>query len=77
MSIKEEILKMKKNKIYELGKKLGVSEIEAKAALLKNRNKIVTTFVICIAIMIGKMWFQPLHYTGASIEDFEFLTRFL
>lgn len=68
---------MKKNKIYELGKKLGISETDAKAALLKNRNKIVVSIVISIAIMMGKMWFQPLHYNGASIEDFEFLTRFL
>lgn len=68
---------MKKNKIYELGKKLGIPKIETKAALLKNRNKIVTGVVIVIAMIIGKIWFQPLHYTGASIEDFEFFTRFL
>lgn len=68
---------MKKNKIYELGKKLGMPETEAKAALLKNRNKIMTGVVIGIAFMAGKLWFQPLHYTGASIEDFNFLTRFL
>jgi hypothetical protein len=68
---------MKENKIYELGKTLGISETDAKAALLKNRNKIVAGVVIGIAIIMGKMWFQPLHYTGASIMDFEFLTRFL
>lgn len=68
---------MKKNKIYELGKMLGISNTDARAALLKNRSKIVASIVIGIAIMIGKMWFQPLHYTGASIEDFVFLTRFL
>ena len=68
---------MKKNKIYELGKMLGISNTDTRAALLKNRNKIIASIVIGIAIMIGKMWFQPLHYTGASIEDFIFLTRFL
>ncbi len=68
---------MKKNKIYKLGKMLGLSETDVKAALIKNRNKIVTSIVIGIAIMIGKIWFQPLHYTGISIEDFEFLSQFL
>jgi len=68
---------MKENKIYELGKTLGITEKDTKAALLRNRTKIVTGVVIGIAFMMGKMWFQPLHYNGASIEDFEFLTRFL
>jgi hypothetical protein len=69
---------MKENKIYELGKTLGISETDAKAALLKNRNKIIAGIVIGIAtIMTGKVWFEPLHYTAASIGDFEFLTRFL
>jgi len=69
---------MKENKIYELGKTLGISETDAKAALLKNRNKIIAGIVIGIAtIMMGKIWFEPLHYTAASIGDFEFLTRFL
>ena len=69
---------MKENKIYELGKTLGISETDAKAALLKNRNKIVAGIVIGIAtIATGKIWFEPLHYTAVSIGDFEFLTRFL
>jgi len=69
---------MKENKIYELGKTLGISETDVKAALLKNRNKIIAAVVIGIAtVMTGKIWFEPLHYIAASIGDFEFLTRFL
>ena len=68
---------MKENKIYEIGKMLGISQIDAKTALIKNKNKIITSAVIGLAIIIGKIWFQPLHYTGASIEDFGFLMRFL
>jgi predicted secreted protein len=68
---------MKKNKIYELGKTLEITDTEAKAAILKNRNKIVTGIVIGLAAIIGKMWFQPSHYTGISIDDFDFLTRLL
>jgi hypothetical protein len=69
---------MKENKIYELGKTLGISETDVKAALLKNRNKIIAAVVIGITtVMTGKIWFEPLHYTAASIGDFEFLTRFL
>jgi len=69
---------MKENKIYELGKTLGIPETDVKAALLKNRNKIITGIVIGIAtVMTGKIWFEPLHYQGTSIMDFEFLTRFL
>ena len=68
---------MKENKIYEIGKMLGIPQMDAKIALSKNRRKIVTSIVIGIAIVIGKIWFQPLHYTGASIEDFGFLMQLL
>jgi hypothetical protein len=68
---------MKENKIYEIGKMLGISQIDAKIALSNNRSKIVTSVVIGLAIIIGKIWFQPLHYTGASIEDFGLLMRLL
>lgn len=68
---------MKKNKIYELGKMLGISEKNAKAALQKNRNKIIAGIIIGIAvIMFNKVWFEPLHYTVVSKMDFDFFTRF-
>jgi len=68
---------MKEEKIFEIGKKLGISESDAKAALIKNRNKIITGLVIGIAaIMMNRVWFEPLHYTVASVMDFDFFTRF-
>jgi hypothetical protein len=68
---------MKKENIYEIGKKLGISKSDTKAALLKNRNKIITLIMLGIAaIMTNGIWFEPLHYTGGSITDFGILTRF-
>ena len=68
---------MKKEKIYEIGKKLGISKSDAKAALQKNRNKIIAGLIIGIAaIMTNRVWFEPLHYNGGSIMDFDFFTRF-
>jgi hypothetical protein len=68
---------MKKEKIYEIGKKLGISKSDAKAALQKNRNKIIAGLIIGIAaIMLNRVWFEPLHYTVASKMDFDFFTRF-
>lgn len=70
---------MKKEKqLYKIGKTLGISETDVKAALLKNRNVIAAGIIIGVASMLmGKIWFEPLHYTAASIGDFDFLTRFL
>ena len=69
---------MKKEKVYEIGTKLGISKSDAKAALLKNRNKIIAGLIIGIgAIVMNRIWFEPLHYTAASIMDFDFFTRFL
>jgi len=69
---------MKKEKVYEIGKKLGISKSDAKAALLKNRNKIIAVLIIGIAaVMTNRIWFEPLHYNGGSIIDFGFFTRFL
>jgi len=68
---------MKENKIYELGKTLGISETDVKAALQKNRNKIIAGLIIGIAvIMLNRVWFEPLHYTVVSKMDFDFFTRF-
>ena len=68
---------MKKEKIYELGKTLGISKSDAKAALLKNRNKIIAGLMIGIAaILLNRIWFEPLHYTVVSKMDFDFFTRF-
>jgi hypothetical protein len=69
---------MKNEKIFEIGKKLGISKTDAKAAIIKNRNKIITGLVIISAsILVNRIWFEPLHYTVASIKDFNFFTRFL
>ena len=68
---------MKKNKIYELGKKLGISEPDVKAAFQKNKNKIIAGIIIGIAaIMFNRVWFEPLHYTVVSKIDFDFFTQF-
>ena len=70
---------MKKEKqLCKIGNKLGISETEIKATLLRNRNKIVAGLIIGVAtVIMGRIWFEPLHYTAASLEDFDFWTRFL
>ena len=68
---------MKNKKIYEIGKKLDIPKSDIKAALLTKRNKIITGLIIGFAtIMMNKVWFEPFHYTVASIMDFDFFTRF-
>lgn len=68
---------MKKEKIYEIGKKLGMSKSDAKAALLKNRNKIIAGLIIGVgSVMLNRVWYEPLHYGIGSIMDFDFFTRF-
>jgi hypothetical protein len=68
---------MKKEKIYEIGKKLEISKSDAKAALQVNRNRIIADIIIGMAaIMMNGIWFEPLHYNGGSIIDFSFFTRF-
>ena len=68
---------MKKEKIYEIGKMLDISKVDAKAALKKNRNKIIACLIIGVAsVMMQRIWFEPLHYTGGSMLDFSFFTRF-
>ena len=37
---------MKKEKIYELGKRLGLSKTDVKAAINKNRNKIIAGVIL-------------------------------
>jgi LysM repeat protein len=69
---------MKKEKMYKIGKKLGISETNVKAALMKNRNKIAAGIIIAIAaLMTNRIWFEPLHYNGGSLMDLNFFTRFL
>jgi len=69
---------MKKEKMYEIGKKLGISETNVKAALMKNRNKIAAGIIIAVAaLMTNRIWFEPLHYNGGSMIDLNFFTRFL
>jgi len=69
---------MKKEKMKEIGKKLGITETDIKAALKKNRNKIALgTILVAAALTTNQIWFEPLHYNGASIMDLSFFTRFL
>jgi hypothetical protein len=69
---------MKNEKVFEIGKKLGISKSDVRAAIIKNRHKIITGLILIFAaIMVNKIWFEPLHYTVASIKDFNFFTRFL
>jgi len=68
---------MKKEKMYQIGKKLEMPESDVKAALQKNRNKIIAGLIIGFtAIIMQKVWFEPLHYIGGSIVDFNFFTQF-
>ena len=68
---------MKKQNMYKIGKKLGISKKEVKAAMLKKRNIIMAGIIIsAVAFMANKIWFEPLHYNGASISDLNFFTRF-
>jgi len=68
---------MKKEKMYKIGKKLGISKSDAKKAIQKNRNKIMASIIIGVAaVMVNKIWFEPLHYISGSIVDFDFFTRF-
>jgi len=68
---------MKKEEMYKIGKKLKISETDVKAAMMKKRNLIVAGIIIsAAALMLNKIWFEPLHYTAASISDFNFFTRF-
>ena len=69
---------MKKEKMYKIGKKLGISETDVKAALKKNRNVIAAGIIIAVAaIFTNRIWFEPLHYISGSVADFDFFTRFL
>ena len=43
---------MKKEKMYEIGTKLGISKSDAKAALQKNRNKIIACLIIGVAAVM-------------------------
>jgi hypothetical protein len=65
-----------KKTIYKIGKRLEINESEIKTAILKNRNKIVIGLIIFISALTNRVWFEPLHYTVASISDFVFFTRF-
>jgi len=68
---------MKEKQVYKIGKTLGISETDVKAALVKNKNKIIAGLIIGVfAIATNKVWFEPMHYGAASIADFDFLTRF-
>ena len=69
---------MKKEKMYKIGKKLGISETDVKAAIKKNRNIIAAGFIIAVAaIFTNRIWFEPFHYGGGSVLDLSFFTRFL
>ena len=68
---------MKKDKIYEIGQTLGLSKSEVKAAINRNRNKILAGFVVGLAFVLRlNMGYQPLHYIAPSIKDFDFFMRY-
>ena len=68
---------MKKDKIYEIGQTLGLSKSEVKAAINRNRNKILAGVVIGLAFVLRlNMGYQPLHYIAPSIKDFDFFMRY-
>ena len=68
---------MKKEKIYELGKRLGLSKTDVKAAINKNRNKIIAGVILAAAsIFTISNGYQPLHYLAPSTKDFDFFMRF-
>lgn len=68
---------MKENNIYKIGEKLGITEIEIKATLKKNRNKIITgALIIIAAIVASNNYFLGMHYGGVSIKDFDLFNRF-
>ena len=61
---------MKREKIYEIGKKLGISKSDAKAALLKNRNRITADLIIGISdFMLNRIWFEPLQMNKLVIYN--------
>jgi len=68
---------MKKEKIYNIGKTLGISENEIQKTLKRNKNRILSGFLVAgMALIIGNRYFLGNHYVGASIQDFDFLMRF-
>ena len=68
---------MKKDKIYELGQTLGLSTGEIKAAIHRNRTKILAGFIVGLAVILRlNMGYQPLHYIAPSIKDFDFFMRY-
>jgi hypothetical protein len=68
---------MKKEKLYEIGKTLGLSKEDVKGAINKNRNKIITCLAIAVASIITiSSGYQALHYLAPSIKDFDFFMRF-
>jgi hypothetical protein len=68
---------MKKDKIYEIGQTLGLSKTDVKAAINKNRNKILAGLVVGLAFVLRlNMGYQPLHYIAPSIKDFDFFMRY-
>ena len=67
----------KEKKLRKIGTKLGLSETDVKSELANNRYKIAAGLIVGItSLAMGKIFFEPLHYTAASMGDFEFLTRF-
>ena len=68
---------MKEKNLYKIGEKLGITESEIKAAIKRNRNKILAgVLVIIAAIVVGNNNFLGMHYAGISIKDINLLYRF-
>lgn len=67
---------MKERKLYKIGEKLGITEIEVKATLKRNRNKIIAgAFIVLALAFSGLNAYQPLR-RPISINDFDFFMRF-
>ena len=68
---------MKEKNLYGIGEKLGITEIEIKATMKRNRNKIIAGALLIIAsIVIGNNYFLGMHYAGISIKDINLISRF-
>ena len=67
---------MKKENIYKIGGKLGITEGEIKATLNKHRNIIIAgVFYVLALAYLGIDAYQPVR-RPMSINDFDFFMRF-
>ena len=69
---------IKTKKLNQLGARLGITQDDIKKTLRK-RNFLQTSTLLIIAAVATACSFvlssSPLHYTGASMKDFDFFAR--